>query len=304
MKTVFDSSEVAHVWARQSQSEGRTSGNNMYFEGAKIFSYGSHFCMGNLIGNGVVLLTSRTYSNTTHKHQSKVRGAVSHLERIYVPYPEGKLHDQFKRWTDSFISRINVLQSTRTREATKDIQRGALASMVATIDRYCEVTNQSLKKKTVNEDDRKTFLIYYETAKDLQALPALQKKLERKAKAKERAEIKRNKEVIERALVELNLWAKNKPNTWSSFRYSTNTNVIPLMLRVTKVDPETVETSQGARVEYRRAKILYDMIQAGKDIKGFDISGYTVIGINGVLTIGCHKIERKVIARFAKSQKW
>ena len=46
------------------------------------------------------------------------------------------------------------------------------------------------------------------------------------------------------------------------------------------------------------------MIKAGKDIKGHKIDGYTVIGLNGVLTIGCHKIERKEIDRFAKSQNW
>lgn len=31
MKKVFSSSEVPHVWARQSQDEGRNSQGNIYF---------------------------------------------------------------------------------------------------------------------------------------------------------------------------------------------------------------------------------------------------------------------------------
>lgn len=65
-----------------------------------------------------------------------------------------------------------------------------------------------------------------------------------------------------------------------------------------------VETSKGARVDLDKAKVLFDLIKSGRDIKGFDLDGYTVIGLNGVLTIGCHKIERKEINRFAKLLNW
>jgi hypothetical protein len=38
-------------------------------------------------------------------------------------------------------------------------------------------------------------------------------------------------------------------------------------------------------------RLLYKMIKQGKDIKGHKIGYYTVISVNGVLTIGCHKIK-------------
>jgi hypothetical protein len=65
-----------------------------------------------------------------------------------------------------------------------------------------------------------------------------------------------------------------------------------------------VETTKGARVSYEAAKLLYSMIKAGKDIKGHNIDGYTVISLNGVLKIGCHEIPREEVDRFAKLMNW
>ena len=54
---------------------------------------------------------------------------------------------------------------------------------------------------------------------------------------------------------------------------------------------EFVETSQYIKVSIKEAKILYLLIAAKKDIKGFKIADYTVISINGTLKIGCHHIN-------------
>ena len=63
-------------------------------------------------------------------------------------------------------------------------------------------------------------------------------------------------------------------------------------LRINK-QSGNVETSQGVKVPIKEAQTLYKMIKAGKNIKGFKISNYTVISLNGVLQIGCHRINRK-----------
>jgi len=67
---------------------------------------------------------------------------------------------------------------------------------------------------------------------------------------------------------------------------------------------DEAQTSHGAIVPLREAKLLYGMIEAGKPIVGHRIGFYTVISINGVLTIGCHKIEREEIKRFASVMGW
>jgi hypothetical protein len=39
------------------------------------------------------------------------------------------------------------------------------------------------------------------------------------------------------------------------------------------------------------------MIEAGRDVKGHEIDGYTVISMNGELKVGCHAIERSEVER-------
>ena len=63
-------------------------------------------------------------------------------------------------------------------------------------------------------------------------------------------------------------------------------------IRLSK-DGEKVETSKGVKVDAKDAKKLYQLIKAGKDIKGYKIDYYTVISLNGVLKIGCHNINVK-----------
>ena len=63
-------------------------------------------------------------------------------------------------------------------------------------------------------------------------------------------------------------------------------------LRINKA-AETVETSQSIKITAKEAATLYKLIKAGKDIKGYNIDGFTVTGLNGVLSVGCHKINRK-----------
>lgn len=43
MKTVFNTAEVAHVWAQQRQSEGRNSNRSLWFRDRTIYSYGTHY---------------------------------------------------------------------------------------------------------------------------------------------------------------------------------------------------------------------------------------------------------------------
>lgn len=75
-KKTFTGRELPHIWANQQQDEARAG--SFYFKGATIFSYGSHFPIATIEG-GNVLFTMRSYSNTTAKHISKARQAISHI---------------------------------------------------------------------------------------------------------------------------------------------------------------------------------------------------------------------------------
>jgi hypothetical protein len=308
MKKVFSNNELPHIWARQTQNEGR--GSAMFFNGTKIYSYGYHFCMANIIKPGIVLFTDRTYSNSTAKHLNHTRGAVNHMEVITVPYPENDdLQKNLEAWKSRIQEQIEIIENKRKKPETHERAKGELSSLVKSIERFFEVTEQTISKKlpgTSAENTRKEFLLHFEVAKNLQALPELKKKLERKAKADERALKIRNAKAIEEAKEKLLQWRKG------ARVYIHSSYGLPVYLRAIKTHKsdqpgslvDTIETSIGARVKYESGKLLYKLIQAGKDIKGHDIDGYTVISVNGSLKIGCHEIDMKEVRRFAKSQGW
>lgn len=305
-KTVFPTDELTHIWAKQSQSEGRNAARNVYFIGPKIYSYGSHFCMGNIIKPGIVLINANSYSNTTAKHMSAVRYAVNHMQRIEVDKPDGSLADNLKGFIYDIKNQLDIIAHPRKRPATKEQAKGELSAIVERVNVYLTATGQTVSKKLPYESEEKTrkeFLLYLDAAKSEQAAKALQTKLERKAKAEAKIKAAKEAEAKAEAMKELLKWRAGRSNKHQGY-YD-----LPVMLRVIpekyqRRDGKEIETSKGARVSYDAGKLLYKAIQAGRDIKGYDIEGYTVISVNGSLKIGCHEIDMKEIQRFAKKEGW
>lgn len=108
MRTVFSNDMVAHVWAQQNQDYGRNSNESFYFQGATIYSYGSHFPIARFQrmpnGERVVLMNSGSYSNTTAKHQSHARVAIPGDVRIvYCENPEILSRVNGEQWDDTIF---------------------------------------------------------------------------------------------------------------------------------------------------------------------------------------------------------
>ena len=76
MKTVFSGDMLFHVWAQNSQYEGRRSDGRVFFDGPTLYSYGRHFAIGHVMPDGATLLNSDSYSISTSKHQGQARAAV------------------------------------------------------------------------------------------------------------------------------------------------------------------------------------------------------------------------------------
>lgn len=77
MKTVFDTKEIFHVYASQSQYEGRTAQRSVFFRDRMIFSYGEHFPLGIFWpGLDIIFVNADKYSVTTTRHQSNLRTAI------------------------------------------------------------------------------------------------------------------------------------------------------------------------------------------------------------------------------------
>lgn len=87
-KTVFTTSMVAHVWAQQNQPYGSNSKGSFYFDGATIYSYGSHYPIATLVtladGKRVALFTTEESTPTTNHHVRIAQGAVRQTPTFHV----------------------------------------------------------------------------------------------------------------------------------------------------------------------------------------------------------------------------
>lgn len=79
----MNTNEVFHLWAHQAKPEAKSG--NVRFDGVDLYSYGA--IIATMI-NGVVVLSDRSYSVTTARHQSKARQALTYEQmdkHIQVP---------------------------------------------------------------------------------------------------------------------------------------------------------------------------------------------------------------------------
>ena len=278
MRTKFSTSELPHIWAAQCQPEGKS--DNMFFYNKKIYSYGYHYCAGNILDNGIVLLNNTRYSNTTAKHMSKIYYAVNHKKTIYVKEPNvlplgektsyNKITGSHKNNIDDFLSQIETLCVKHIR-AQKYSYVNQIEKLKSDIVSYCEIMNIRLLKSQLSIINAEIEDIGKITVKNIRV---------------------RKENDFREQLKKLKEWTgDNRLKT-----NNTNTYI--------RVKGDKVETNMGASVPINEAKTLLHMIQNNKPIHGFKIGFYTVIGINGTLKIGCHEITREEIERFTTFYKW
>lgn len=265
MRTVFKSSEIAHVWASQSQDKGRAG--NIFFEDKTIYSYGYHFPIAKFINKDTVLVTTRRYSNSTSKHKRIVENAIgNHLKKVYIHKFESVI-SQIEYYTDEILSLLKKSESARSR---KEVYKNEARRLFLELIEYSKI----MKDKSGNKDLKKldgltNGVIDYE-------------------------KYIHNQEVMKKRLISI----RNKKNAIkkeSDLKSWLNGEKIKLIFDYDKIYlrimGEDVETSWGAIVPLREAKILWDMIQKGKKVIGHEIGYYKVLSIDKEsITIGCHKI--------------
>lgn len=118
--------EVAHLWAHQLQEEARYSGGNFYFYGNTIYSYGSHFPCGKIVqnkhGQKIYMLNSKSYSNTTAKHQNEVAASVPRYGYTFYspscisPDSDGKYNSGYHEAVTYILHKLSVIIALMKRE--------------------------------------------------------------------------------------------------------------------------------------------------------------------------------------------
>jgi len=279
MKTVFNNRELPHIWISGNQDNGK--GSNLFFEKNVIYSYGRHYAAAAYYGNSV-LINSHNYSNSTAKHLSYIRQSLPDYKTVYsVPKVVVYLNipmshmPNLKHFVFSIDESLKLAARAKQRkESYLNAAFGYQLSLTNYIDAFQLTT-------LIDDDIRR--VLGYELALNSTILGEIKQ---------------REKEKAAKLLEE----KKEQIQNWLS---GGNEYIYNLKKTFLRLSGENVETSHSACVPVREAKILFNLIQSGKDIKGFKIGNYTTIGMTeNVLTIGCHKIEKSEIDRFAKSVNW
>lgn len=279
MRIVLSSNqECAHVWASQSQALGRAG--NVFFEGEVIYSYGLHFPVARFApeyGN-VVLFTDRGYSNSTGKHKSLIRSAISSFYNvIYCDDPSrSPLHN-----LDVWQRRVERLRNDFASK-THRMSRGNIAVEIFKTCKSAIVFCNALKlaqPEWCNEsnDEMSARDYVYELAKAREA----------KKEAK-RAEEKRLRAI--KAAERLPLWLAGESVPLDGM-YELGTFL--------RIKADTIETSRGARIPTADAiKIWPLLLRSRRSGKPFEaglhsihLGSYRFNSFNGEnLIVGCHTI--------------
>ena len=225
MKHVYqDIKEIAHLWFHEAQTSARNSQGNFYFEGATIYSYGSHFPIARIIRNAkgqkAVLLTARKYSNTTAKHVSAVNSAIRRWD-ANVPNPDhtestwgtgawvetdarifnvvrpdldpvGKYNWNDKTTLDHLAEDIKAaaeaVAKPRIRPETKARAWASLLKLVADANAFCQFFGIRKRFKTPADMDKLTETLKAAAAKAAKANKLARQKAEEKRIARTKEE--------------------------------------------------------------------------------------------------------------------
>ena len=276
MKKVFqNTSEVVHVFAQQSQSEGRNGTSSIYFRDNRIYSYGSHYLLGEFINSDTIIINDFGYSVTTSKHISELINATNQYNQFFtssidVKHVQTEIDYNLKKLSKANKPEIYISNITK------------LESNLSKWVEYCK--ENKIKKEhfskynfVVNKSDYKYKKIV-KIANSLLTLEAIEKI---KAKGKKEAinQKAKDKRELKTKLDKFNAYKidRFKIGEFDYLRLSQN--------------GQFVETSQNIRIEKSDAKRLYFSIKNNFNIIGNKIGYYTINKIDDkALTVGCHKI--------------
>jgi len=265
MKKVFSNSdETIHIFAQQSQSEGRSS--NVFFEGTKIYSYGHHYLLGEFIDKDTIVINDEGYSSTTRKHIWLLSSGTKQYRQFYKTNVDIML----------VYSNVQSLVKKLSKANKKELYTMPILSHYKELNKYLDYTKTKTQiSKTKEYKYIKKIALSIE--KDTPALL-------------EAIKLRQIKEAIKQS-ENIAKFRNHKTNyVRSKFDY----------LRLS-IDNTYIETSQGVKIAIQEAKILNNLISKGKDINGFKLGYFTVIGIaNNILKVGCHNIELKEINLITK----
>lgn len=308
-------SEIAHRWAHQLRDRSNAN-QNLWYHGPTIYSYGTHFPIATMYPElGIILFTTKGYSNSTSKHIGHVGSAidrtewevirVSHVKDIQVGNKRTHLHaENIATLTEEIFEYLGLQERARKYDYT-----GRIQERIETLNRYIEVfkckgvARDLCKKKNTDLDPQFKPLLKELLSGDgelQERINQLAAENEEKRKKAERA--KREKDAI---YVAEWLQGEHHASMWNKSYGRSD---------LLRMKGGMVETSKGVRLDPTEARLLWRIVEGvifsetDKEFYGGElkIDHYSVnrISKDGDVRAGCHFISGKVIKEFVEAQGW
>lgn len=315
VKEVFSNSrEVAHIWASGEYFTGRNSQGNIYFKNKTIYSYRDSFPLAKMMNDDVVLLTTRTYSNTTAKHHRDVRIAIPRSSKIinctnvdvFIPQKiDGKWINCYKH-DQNIKCYLAECEEWATKAVSAKSKRNYYLTeakrCISSIKEYAEYFKLTTVKCPILKELKKTKYI------DLEKLVLDVTKI----KVKEKAELKERQEALKQKSIEnLEEWRNGLIYTVRYDNIFCKGDTVRLRVIYKDSVPDRIETTKGVKMGIETAAHLYKVLKT-KTKETTQISGIpTSVGNRTIslrnkkgITSGCHFIEYKEIELIANQLNW
>jgi hypothetical protein len=274
MKVVVSNSDVAHLFANQTQSHARNSNGSLYFYNENIYSYGTHFCIAKFVDSYTLLFTLDTYGNTTAKQKLIVANATSHINKIYCFNPTGSHDSNFGYWLE--LSEGILSKLDRANKPEKYISElNHIKLQVYKYATYFNILVPTLLVNALSVTQKNSVVAYMESRAEIIA--------------------KELKEKQQKAAKEF----KKKLTEWRNFKTSRLHSRV-LGKDYIRVNKDNFETSQGVKIPIEVGKRFYNNlsnVQPGDKFLDFTIKAID----KKQLVIGCHNIDITEINKAIKS---
>lgn len=323
MKKIVNSSQVAHLWANQSQEEASSGKRSFYFEGPTIYSYGRHFPIASHVvnskGDKGVVFTRETRSVTTAKHVTTTRRALRGLSLPVFSVASvspgattaGDLAKLAKLEAEAYKASLpaRLLRMRRARSTwAKDYEKERLSTDAEAVNIFAKFAGY--RGRVFPPADLESATVA--------ALGAAKRETARQKVARAKAELARKQweaGAAERLRVDLSEW-ELEAGEWragarNSLRYYPGEGEGRTLLRLSG---ETIQTSRGAEVSAEEGRRLWALIlrvrESGHPWEASALElrfgGFPLRGISaaGDLSIGCHSLPWAELERFALSVGW
>lgn len=275
MKTVFNNSELAHIYANQTQQRGRNSSSTFYFEGKTIYSYGGHFPIAKIItneqGNEAMLFTYRAYSNTTGKQISIVRSATRQWKKIYCHTPSLNHSSNFASWLQ-----LAEHEATKLIKAKKpELYLNELSRLNSQVIEYAQFFDLEIPLTLT------AVLSIKDKSENLEYMSKRAILIEEEMKKAEKIKKQNFKEQLKK---------------W--FNFETGRIYGGFNLDFLRVNENRVETTQAVQIPLEIAKRLHNKIKSNSLQVGESVLNYKVNEVGNIIKIGCHTFTKAYLLNF------